>query len=104
MSKVSEIKCPVCEKWCNWTSKIDERCPNCDAQLDAGRFQYEEEKKIRAAHIRKNSYLLIKDNEDPVVQMFKEFVNWLRWATFYGISVIYVAIAFMLVMFGLVML
>jgi hypothetical protein len=104
MSKVSEIKCPVCEKWSNWTGKIDERCPNCNAQLDAGRFRYAEENRINAEKIKKDSYLIIKDTDDPVVQIFKEFVNWLRWATFYGISVIYFVIGIMIIIYGLVML
>jgi hypothetical protein len=104
MSQVSEIKCPACGKWCNWTGKIDERCPNCNSLLDPGRFRYAEEQRVSAEHIRKNSYLIIKDTDDPVVQMFKQFVNWLRWATFFGISVIYFVIAVMVILYGLVML
>ncbi|HVW98014.1 MAG TPA: hypothetical protein VHA56_18735 [Mucilaginibacter sp.] len=104
MSKVSEIKCPVCGEWCDWTGKIDAKCPHCSEYLDYGRFKYAEEKRITTELNRKNSYLIIKENEDPIVQMFKEFVNWLRWTTFYGISVIYVFIAVMLVLYGLVML
>ena len=104
MSQVSEIKCPACEKWSNWTGKMDERCSHCDAQLDPGRLQYAEEKRINAEMIKKNSYLIIKYTDDPVVQIFKQFINWLRWATFYGISVIYFAIAIMIIVYGLVML
>jgi hypothetical protein len=104
MSEVSEIKCPACGKWCNWTSKIDETCPNCHAHLDPGRLQYAEEKRMNTEKARKNSYLIIKDTEDPIVQMFKQFINWLRWATFFGISVIYVVIAIMVIAYGLVML
>ncbi|MDP9076797.1 MAG: hypothetical protein M3O71_05185 [Bacteroidota bacterium] len=100
----SEIKCPVCEKWSIRTGKIDDRCPNCNEQFDAVRLQYAEENRINAEKIKKDSYLIIKEGDDPVVQMFKEFVNWLRWATFYGISVIYVAIAVMIIVYGLIML
>jgi endogenous inhibitor of DNA gyrase (YacG/DUF329 family) len=103
MSQVNEIKCPVCGEWSKWTSKIDERCPNCHEYLDAGRFRYAEEKRINAESNRKNSYLIIKDTDDPVVQMFKQFVNWLRWTTFYGISAIYFVIAIMIIVFGLFM-
>jgi len=104
MSQVSEIKCPVCGKWSNWTSKIDERCPNCDAQLNPGRFQYEEEKKINTERAQKDSYFIVKDTDDTIVQMAKQFINWLRWGTFYGLSVIYFFIAFMIIVFGLVVL
>jgi endogenous inhibitor of DNA gyrase (YacG/DUF329 family) len=103
MSQVSEIKCPACGKWSNWTSKIDERCPNCAAQYDPGRFQYAEENRINAENIKKNSYLIVNDTDDPIIQMGKQFVNWLRWTTFYGISAIYFVIAIMIVVFGLIM-
>lgn len=104
MSQVSEIKCPSCGKWSNWTGKMDETCPHCAAQYDAARLQYAEENRMTAARIKENSYLIIKDTDDPIVQMFKQFVNWLRWATFYGISVVYVAIALMIIVYGLIML
>jgi len=80
------------------------RCPNCDAYLEPGRFLYAEEKKINKESARKNSYLLIKETDDPVVQMLKQFVNWVRWTTFYGISVIYFVIAILVVLYGLAML
>jgi len=104
MSQVSEIKCPVCGKWSKWTNKIDERCPGCGAHLDPSRLQYAEEKRITTETQRQNSYLVVKESDDPLVQMGKQFVNWLRWATFYGISVIYVVIAIAVILFGLVML
>ena len=104
MSQVSEIKCSVCGKWSKWTSKVDERCPNCNAHLDPGRLQYAEQNRINAETNRKNSYLVIKESDDPVVQMFKQFTNWLMWTTFYGISVIYFVIVIMVVVFGLAML
>jgi len=104
MSQISEIKCPSCGKWSEWTSKIDEKCPHCHAYFDHGRLQYAEQNRINAAKSRENSYLLIKDSDDPIVQMGKQFTNWLRWTTFFGISVIYFVIAIAVVLFGLVML
>jgi hypothetical protein len=100
MSQVSEIKCPSCRKWGKWTGKMDERCEHCHEHLEAGRLHYAEEIKINTEKNRKNSYLIIKENEDPLVKMFKEFVNWLRWSTFYGISAIYFVIAFMIIVYG----
>ena len=104
MSQLSEIKCPSCGKWSEWTGKMNEKCPHCGAHFDPGRLQYAEEIRINTERNRENSYLVIKDTDDPLVQMFKQFVNWLRWATFYGISVIYFIIAFMVIVYGLVML
>ena len=103
MSQVSEIKCPVCGKWCTWTSKIDEKCPNCHAYLDPGRFVYAEEKRMNTEKTRKNSYLVIRETDDPVMQILKQFVNWLRWGTYFGISVIYFVIALMVIVYGLAM-
>ena len=102
MSQLSEIKCSACGKWSNWTSKIDEKCPNCDTHFDAGRLQYAEEIKTNTENIRKNSYLVIKATDDPIIQMGKQFTNWLRWSTLYGISAIYFVIAIMIIVFGLV--
>ncbi|HZY36019.1 MAG TPA: hypothetical protein VFE53_05190 [Mucilaginibacter sp.] len=104
MSQVSEIKCPTCGEWCKWTNKIDERCPGCHAYLNPGRVQYLEENRINAERSKNDSYLIIKDTDDPIVQMVKQFTNWLKWTTFYGISVMYFVIALMVVAFGLAML
>jgi hypothetical protein len=103
MSQVSEIKCPACGEWSKWTNKIDERCPKCGAYLNPARLQYEEEKRITTEKIRKNSFLVIKGTDDPIIQMGKQFINWLGWTTFYGISVIYFVIAIMIIVYGLVM-
>ena len=103
MSQLSEIKCPACGKWCEWTSKIDEKCPHCGEYLDAVRLQYAEDKRITAERDKQNSDLFMKDTNDPILLMFKQFINWLRWTTFYGVSVIVFIIAFMIVVYGLAM-
>lgn len=104
MSQISERKCPTCGKWSNWTGKIDERCPHCNSHLDPTRYKYAEEQRITAERMYKAGVLDIKDTDDPIIQMFKQFINWLLWTTFYGISIIYVFIAVMIVLYGLVML
>jgi hypothetical protein len=103
MSQVSEIKCPGCGKWSEWTGKVDARCPHCGAYLEPGRFQHAEDLKVNLEKSRKSGFLVVKSTDDPIVRIFKEFVNWIRWTTFYGISVIYFIIAFMVIVYGLVM-
>jgi|SRR6185312_1550643 len=103
MSQLSEIKCPICGKWCEWTGKMDEKCPNCGALLDAGRYQYAEEQRINAERDKKTSDQFMKDTNDPILLMIKQFIHWLRWTTFYGISVIFFIIAAMIVLYGLAM-
>ena len=104
MSQVSEIKCPSCGKWSTWTGKVGNACPYCHAHFNPARLEYEEQRKLTTERNKENSYLIIKPTDDPLVQMFKQFVNWLRWGTFYGISVIYVLIGIVVVLYGLVML
>lgn len=104
MSQVSEIKCPNCGKWSQWTGKIEATCPHCGAHLEPGRMHYAEEQKIIRERNRNDGFMAIKKDDDPVVRLFKEFVSWLRWTTFYGISVIYIVIAVMVILYGLVML
>lgn len=103
MSQLSEIKCPVCGKWCEWTSKIDEKCPHCGALLDPRRFRYAEERRINIERDKENSDLFLKDTQDPILLMLKQFINWLRWTTFYGVSVIVFIIVIMIVVYGLAM-
>ena len=102
MSQVSEIKCSVCGEWCKWNNQIDEKCPHCQAYLDPGRYQYAQEKKSHTEANRQSSYLLVNDTDDPIVQMAKQFFNWLRWGTIYGVSVLVFIVAILLVAFGLV--
>jgi len=104
MSQKSEIKCPNCGQWSVWLGNRDAKCPHCGAYLDPGRYQHAEEQKITYEKNRKAGYLVIHKTDDPIIKILKEFVNWIRWGTFYGISIIYVVIAVMIILYGLVML
>lgn len=104
MSQINEIKCRNCGHWVTWNCRIDDKCPNCGAYLEPERYLHAEERKIAEEHKRTSGYLVIKDTDDNLTQIFKEFVNWLRWGTFYGISIIYVIIAIAVVLYGLVLL
>ena len=103
MSQLSEIKCQACGQWSSWASKIDEKCPKCGAYLDPGRFQYAEEPRMVAERDKESRELYLKDTHDPIMLMIKQFIHWLRWGTFYGISVIVFIIAIMIIVYGLAM-
>ena len=104
MSQVSEIKCPSCGQWSQWTNRIDAKCPHCGAYLDPMRVEYAEERRLNTERARRDSYLVIQPNEDPVVGMFKQFINWLRWGTLFGVSVIFFIIFAAVIVYGLIML
>jgi len=101
MSQVSEVKCLSCGEWSKSTNKMDETCPHCHQYLNPERVHYTETNRINAELNKKNSYLVINDQDDPLVQMFKGFVNWLRWTTFYGISVMFFIVGIIVILFGL---
>ncbi|HVV56507.1 MAG TPA: hypothetical protein VHC47_14325 [Mucilaginibacter sp.] len=101
---LNEIKCPHCGHWVTWHSHIDERCPNCGEYLEKDRFLHAQAKKADEESKRASGYLVISESDDTIVQIFKEFVNWLRWGTFFGISVIYFVIAIAVVIYGLILL
>lgn len=103
MSIKNEIKCPNCGEWSLWTSKIDEKCPHCGQYLDPGRFHSAQEHQAIIDRNRNDGLMAIKKGDDPALRILKEMVNWVRWTTFYGISVIYIIIAVMVILYGLVM-
>ncbi len=104
MSQISEVKCPHCGQWSKWTGSVGDKCPHCGQYFEPQRILYAEEKKMITARNREAGYLVIHENDDPIIKILKEFVNWIRWGTFYGISVIYIIIAIGIVLYGLVIL
>lgn len=58
---------------------------------------------MNAERDKKNSELFLKDTNDPILLMIKQFILWLRWTTFYGVSVIVFIVAIMIVLYGLAM-
>jgi hypothetical protein len=104
MSQISEVKCANCGQWSTWTGKVGERCPHCNQYLEPGRVLYAEEKRLITERNRDAGYLVIHENDDPIIKILKEFVNWIRWGTFYGISVIYIVIAIAIVLYGVAIL
>lgn len=104
MSQTTEVKCPNCGQWSKWTDQVDEKCPHCGAYFNSSRVLYAEEKRAITDRNRHAGYLVIKEDDDPVIKILKEFVNWIRWGTFYGISVIYIIIAVAIVLYGVAIL
>lgn len=102
MSQTSEIKCPECGQWSQWASKIDETCVHCGANLEPERLQYATERMHYEANRKKSDFLVVKDSDETIVEIFKIFLSPIRYATYYGVALIFVAVAIMLVVFGLI--
>jgi hypothetical protein len=101
MSQINEIKCPACGQWGQWTGKIDEKCEHCGGLLNPERFLYVEESRINEENQKKNDYFLVKDSDETIVQLFKIFLNPVRWGAFYGGAFVFILVAIMLVVFGM---
>jgi hypothetical protein len=101
---VYEIKCPHCGKWGVWNGNIDDKCIHCGRYLEEHRFLYAQQKRTDEANKRKTDYLRVKSSDDNLVATLKQFVNWIRWGTIYGVSVVFFIIIFMVIVYGLVML
>jgi len=101
MSQVSEIKCPHCGQWGQWNSKIDETCAHCTAYLDPVRLSQEKERVFYEQNRKKSDFLIVKESDETIVQIFKIFMTPIRTATYYGVGLIFVVVAILLVVFGL---
>jgi hypothetical protein len=102
MSQVSLIKCPHCVKWGQWTGKVDEKCQYCNEYLDPERLQYTTERVQYEENRKKSDFLVVKDSDETIVQIFKIFLTPIRTATYYGVGLIFLVVALMLVVFGLI--
>jgi len=101
---VYEIKCPHCGQWGTWNGRIDDKCVHCGKYLEEHRLSLAQQKVSVAAEKRKNDYFRVKSTDSTIVQTFKQLINWVRWGTIYGVSVIFFIITFMVILYGLVML
>ena|SRR3569833_592471 len=100
---VYEIKCPHCARWGVRNGQMDDKCIYCGRYLEEERFFHARQKIADDANKRENDYFKIKSTDDTIVETFKQFVNWIRWGTIYGVSVIFFIIVFMIILYGLVM-
>lgn len=101
MSQVSEIKCPHCGAWNTGTGKVDATCVKCNEYLEPELVAREEEKKIAIAQ-KQGYYMVIKDSDETIVQIFKMFVNSIRWSAYYVAMLFFVFAAILLLIFGIV--
>jgi len=101
MSQVSEVKCPECGQWNKSTGKVDEKCAGCNEYLEPERFAHAEAVKISEAG-NGSYYLTIRDTDETIVQIFKMFINSVRWGAYYIAMLFFVFIVLLLAIFGLV--
>jgi hypothetical protein len=101
MSQVSEVKCPVCGQWNKSTGRVDETCKACGGYLEPERFAHNQEVKIAEAG-NGNYYLTIKDTDETIVQIFKMFINSIRWSAYYVAMLFFIIMVIILAIFGLV--
>lgn len=101
MSQVSEIKCPGCGEWNTGTGKVDATCVKCNEYLEPELVTHEEEKKAAEAQ-KQNYYMVIKDTDETIVQIFKLFINSVRWGAYYVVMLFFIFITVLLVIVGVV--
>ena len=101
MSQLNIVKCPKCEQWGNRAGKDDDKCEHCGEYLEPARFVHAEEVRVEEDK-RKDNYLVLKDSDETIVQLGKLFVNAMRWGSYFGAVLFFIAITVMLVIFGLI--
>ena len=100
MSLVNEIKCTKCGHWNQSTGKTDARCVNCGEYLEPERFSHASEIALANANV-KDDYFVVKDSDETITQIFKLFMNPLRWGSYYIALLFFILVAGMLIVFGL---
>jgi hypothetical protein len=101
MSQVSEIKCPHCNEWVQWSGKVDDKCVNCSEYLEPERFAYESEKRFTEDANKKKDFYVLRDSDETVTQLYKMFVNSFRVGSYYVMLLFVIFIAFLITIFGL---
>jgi hypothetical protein len=101
MSQVSEIKCPHCHEWVQWSGKVDDKCTNCNGYLEPERYRYESEKKLTEDTNKKKDFYVLRDSDETITQLFKMFVNSFRMGSYYVMLLFVIFIAVLISIFGL---
>jgi hypothetical protein len=98
---VNEIKCPECGAWNQSTGMVDAKCTSCHEYLEPERVVHAEEMKIAEAR-RENYYLVVNDNDETLTQIFKIFVNSIRWSAYYMVMLFFIFVASIIFIIGLI--
>jgi hypothetical protein len=101
MSQISEIKCPHCGKWNQWTGKVDAKCANCGEYIEPARFVHDSEKKLTEDTNKKKDFYVLRDSDETITQLFKMFVNSFRFGSYYVMLLFVIFIAVLITIFGL---
>ncbi|MBV8390294.1 MAG: hypothetical protein JO080_10885 [Mucilaginibacter sp.] len=101
MSLVSEIKCPKCGAWSPSTGEVDAKCVKCGAYLEPERVAHEEEVKLAESQ-RTGYYMVISENDEQLTQIYKIFVNAVRWSAYYSVMLFFLFIAAIIFIIGLI--
>lgn len=100
MSQTSEIKCPHCGKWSESTGNVDATCNACGHYIEPERHAHGEERKIAIAQ-QGNYYLVIKDSDETITEIFKMFINSIRWSAYYMVMLFFIIVGAMIFIFGI---
>ena len=101
MSQVNEIKCPDCGAWNPSAGIVDAKCVKCGAYLEPERVAHEEDVKLAESR-KQNYYLVINENDEQLTQIFKIFVNSVRWGAYYLVMLFFLLVAGALLIWGIV--
>jgi predicted RNA-binding Zn-ribbon protein involved in translation (DUF1610 family) len=101
MSQVSEIKCPHCGEWSQWTGKVDAKCVSCGQYIEPVRFVHDSEKKLAEDTNKKKDFYVLRDSDETITQLFKMFVNSFRFGSYYVMLLFVIFIAVLITIFGL---
>ena len=101
MSLVSEIKCPHCGAWSPSTGMVDAKCVKCNSDLEPERKAHDEDVKFAEAN-RLGYYLTISENDEQLTQIYKIFVNAVRWSAYYSVMLFFIFVAAIIFIIGLI--
>ena len=98
---VNEIKCPECGAWNQSTGMVDAKCTSCHEYLEPERLAHAEDVKIAEAR-RSNYYLEVSENDETLTQIFKIWINSIRWTAYYTVMLFFIFVASIIFIIGII--